>query len=74
MIVLAIVVFGFIGLNTDWNCTIQSIKDANYGMIGLGSLTMLLAHFLRAYRWNMLTETANYKLNHRRTFYSVMVG
>jgi uncharacterized protein (TIRG00374 family) len=74
MIVLAIVVFSFIGLNTDWNSTIQSIKDANYVMIGFGSLTMIVAHFLRAYRWNMLTETANYTLNHRRTFYSVMVG
>ena len=41
MIVLAIIVFGFIGMNTDWNSTIQSIKDANYTMIGLGSLTML---------------------------------
>ncbi len=74
MIVLAIVVFGFIGYKTDWNKTIQSIKDANYAMIGMGSIIMLGAHFLRAYRWNMLTETANFKLNHRRTFYSVMAG
>ncbi len=74
MIVLAIVVFGFIGYKTDWDKTLQSIKDANYTMIGIGSIIMLGAHFLRAYRWNMLTETANYKLNHRRTFYSVMAG
>ncbi len=74
MIVLAIVVFGFIGYKTDWDKTLQSIKDANYAMIGIGSIIMLGAHFLRAYRWNMLTETANYKLNHRRTFYSVMAG
>lgn len=74
MIVLAIVVFGFIGYKTDWDKTIQSIKDANYTMIGIGSIIMLGAHFLRAYRWNMLTETAGYKLNHRRTFYSVMAG
>ena len=74
MIVLAIIVFGFIGYKTDWNKTMQSIKDANYMMIGLGSIIMLGAHFLRAYRWSMLTETANFKLNHRRTFYSVMAG
>lgn len=74
MIVFAIVVFAFIGYSLDWANTWESIKRANFYMIGLGSLTMLVAHFLRGYRWNMLTETANIKLNHRRSFYSVMTG
>jgi len=74
MIVLAIVVFAFIGYSMDLASTWESIKKANFYMIGLGSATMLVAHFLRGYRWNMLTETANIKLNHRRSFYSVMTG
>ena len=74
MIALAIVVFAFIGYSMDLKATWESIKKANFYMIGLGSVTMLVAHFLRGYRWNMLTETANIKLNHRRSFYSVMTG
>ena len=74
MIALAIAVFAFIGYSMDLKSTWESIKKANFYMIGLGSFTMLIAHFLRGYRWNMLTETANIKLNHRRSFYSVMTG
>ena len=64
LIALAIVVFAFIGYSMDLKATWESIKKANFYMIGLGSVTMLVAHFLRGYRWNMLTETANIKLNH----------
>jgi len=74
MIALAIAVFAFIGYSMDLKATWESIKKANFYMIGLGSITMLIAHFLRGYRWNMLTETANINLNYRRSFYSVMIG
>lgn len=74
MITLAVVVFGYIGYKIDWNNTWQSVKNANLPLILLAACTMIFAHFIRAYRWNMLTQTNGYTLNVRRSFYSVMIG
>ncbi len=74
MITLAVIVFGFIGYKIDWINTWHSIKNANIALILLAAATMIFAHFIRAYRWNMLTQTNGYTLNVRRSFYSVMIG
>jgi uncharacterized protein (TIRG00374 family) len=74
MITLAVVVFGYIGYKIDWNNTWQSVKNAYLPLILLAACTMIFAHFIRAYRWNMLTQTNGYTLNVRRSFYSVMIG
>lgn len=74
MVVLAIAVFGYIGYKTDWKATWIAIQGANYGLVFLGSCIMLLAHYLRAYRWNQLSSTAGYPLQVKRAFYSVMAG
>lgn len=74
MMVLAIVVFGYILLNTDWSKTWVAIKNANYTFILFGSLIMAGSHYLRGWRWTMLTDAAGFKVNPRRAFYSVMTG
>jgi uncharacterized protein (TIRG00374 family) len=74
MLVLAVSVFGYIGYKTDWTATWTAIQGAHYGLIFIGTLIMLLAHFLRAYRWSILGATTGYPLNVRRAFYSVMAG
>jgi uncharacterized protein (TIRG00374 family) len=52
----------------------KSIKSANLWMILCGSLSMFFAHYLRAYRWKMLSEASGKPINVRRAFYSVMTG
>ena len=74
MIILAIVVFGYIIMSTDWSKTWVAIKHANYTFILFGSLIMAGSHYLRGWRWTMLTDAAGYKVNTRRAFYSVMTG
>ena len=74
MIVFAIGIIGYIGKNTDWTSTMKSIKSANMWMILCGSLSMFFAHYLRAYRWKMLSEASGKPINIRRAFYSVMTG
>lgn len=71
---LAVVVFYYIYQKTDWVATFEKMKTANLWWLLFAFAVNLVAHFLRAYRWNMLTEPAGYKLNHRRSFYSVLTG
>ncbi len=74
MLVLALAVFGYIGYSTNWTETFKALKQANLSFIIFGAIIMLLAHFLRAYRWSILTKTNGYPINTRRAFYSVMTG
>jgi uncharacterized protein (TIRG00374 family) len=74
LIVFAIGVFLLIGFKTDWTKTWASIKSADPTWIAASLVFMLGAHWLRGARWTLLTEPAGYKLNQRRSFYSVMVG
>lgn len=74
MLLLALSVFGYIGVKTDWTATWTAIQGAHYGLIFVGTIIMVLAHFLRAYRWSILGSTTGYPLNVRRAFCSVMAG
>lgn len=53
---------------------IADIQSANYFFITLSSITVLLAHFIRALRWQLLIETLGEKAKLKYTFYAVMVG
>lgn len=74
LLLLAIGVFALIGIKTDWKATWQSVKSADPFWLGAAILIMPFAHWLRGYRWNMLTKPAGYELNARRSFYAVMTG
>ncbi len=71
---LAVVVFYFIYQKTDWVQTLKVIRNAHVAWSFFAFGSIMLAHFLRALRWNMLTEPQGYKLNTRRSFYAVMIG
>lgn len=74
MILLAAGVFTAIGFKIDWVQTGNAVKNANlYWLLG-ATATMLYAHYLRGWRWNMLTEPAGYPMNKLRAFYAVMIG
>ena len=74
MLVFAIAVFGYIGYATNWSETFKALKQANISFIIFGAIIMLLAHYLRAFRWSILTKTNGFPINTRRAFYSVMTG
>ncbi len=74
MLVFAVAVFGYIGYSTNWTETFKALEQANVSFIILGAAIMLFAHYLRAFRWGILTKTNGFPINIRRAFYSVMTG
>ena len=74
MILLAVGVFTAIGFKINWQETANSVKNANIYWLLAATISMLTAHYLRGWRWNMLTEPAGYPLNKTRAFYAVMIG
>lgn len=74
VILLSVAMFVWIGMKTDWETTGNAIKNASPFWLCLAVIPMLLAHWLRGARWNMLSEPAGFKLNNRRSFYAVMSG
>jgi uncharacterized protein (TIRG00374 family) len=74
MVVVSLALFGYIGFTVDWAHTWSAIRQASIFWILVYSLIMMMAHFIRGWRWNMLTEPVGYTLNKRRSFYAVMTG
>ncbi|MCL9980649.1 MAG: flippase-like domain-containing protein [Bacteroidia bacterium] len=74
MIIFAVGVFVYIGVETNWVETWKAVKSANYFYILLAVILMTTAHYLRGARWDQLSRAAGYPINHRRAFYSVMSG
>ncbi|MEK0421543.1 MAG: UPF0104 family protein [Bacteroidetes bacterium] len=74
IIVLTILIFLWIGLKTDWAATWNAVVSADLRWVGTSVLVMIFAHWLRGYRWNMLTAPAGFPLNTKRSFYAVMSG
>lgn len=74
MIVASLAVFGYIGYSVDWSHTWTAIQQASGLWILVYCLVMIFAHFIRGWRWTMLTEPVGYALNKRRSFYAVMTG
>lgn len=50
------------------------IKNANYYWLTLSALLVLLAHWVRALRWQMLIQALGKPVALKHTFYAVMVG
>lgn len=52
----------------------SNIKNANYYWLSLSALIVLLAHWVRALRWQMLIQALGKPIALKHTFYAVMVG
>lgn len=50
------------------------IKKANYYWLAVSALLVLLAHWVRALRWQMLIQALGKPVALKHTFYAVMVG
>lgn len=52
----------------------SEFKNANYYWVALSAAMVLLAHFVRALRWQMLITALGKPVNLNATFYALMVG
>ncbi|MSP57921.1 MAG: hypothetical protein CK532_07810 [Flavobacteriales bacterium] len=74
MILVALAVFTAIGYKINWKETAESIHNAKPVWLLSAAILMLMAHFLRGWRWKILLEPTGYTIHIRRTFYSVLAG
>ncbi len=74
LIVLTALIFLWIGLKTDWSATWMAVLSADLKWVAASVVVMIFGHWLRGYRWNMLTKPAGFPLNTKRSFYAVMSG
>lgn len=52
----------------------KEIKSANFLWVIISTLTVLLAHVVRALRWKMLYHSIQYKVSFWNAYHAVMVG
>ncbi|MBL7925812.1 MAG: flippase-like domain-containing protein [Bacteroidia bacterium] len=60
--------------DVDIEQTWQKIKNANWFWVWLSVICSVAAYFSRAYRWNMLIETAGYKPRFMASVYAVCIA
>jgi uncharacterized protein (TIRG00374 family) len=53
---------------------VARLKDINYFFVALSMLLMLIAHFVRGYRWSLMLAPVGYKISNLRTFNAILVG
>ncbi len=71
---LAVVVFYFSMRHLDWSELLDQLKNVEYSWVIASMVMSLLAHYFRAYRWNILIKPIGYAPNAFRTTLSVIVG
>ena len=74
ILLLSVAMFYWIWQKTDWKSTAETLTNASILWIIIGIFPMLIAHYLRAARWNQLTQPLGFPLNKRRSFYAVLSG
>lgn len=52
----------------------QEIRTANYFWVTVSAIAVLIAHMLRALRWQMLYQSIHYKVSFWHTYHAVMIG
>lgn len=69
---ILLLVFAFKG--QDLSAIFEGLKTANYYWVFLSLIVMIIAHYARALRWNMLLKPINAHPPHLNTFASVMIA
>lgn len=83
--ILQLVIFAAIGAGLVWlsihnipdkdvEITKQSFKKADYGVVLLSAVISILAHVVRAWRWNSMLQPVGHSINFKNSFAAVMVG
>lgn len=60
--------------NKDVETTKQSFKDADYLIVAISAIISLLAHVVRAWRWNMLMQPIGHSISFKNSFAAVIIG
>ena len=82
---LQLILFAAIGVGLVWlsihnipdkdvETTKQSFKDANYTVVIISALISVLAHVIRAWRWDMLMQPIGHNISFKNSFTGVMIG
>lgn len=58
----------------DWNELRETLQQANYGWLALGSFILIFSHVARAYRWRQLLQAAGEEVPLGIAFAAVMTG
>ncbi len=58
----------------DIETTKQSFKNANYTIVIISAIISLLAHAVRAWRWNLLMQPLGHSISFKNSFAGVMIG
>ena len=83
--ILQLVLFAAIGVGLVWlsihnipdkdiETTKQSFKNADYTIVVISALFSLLAHVVRAWRWNLLMQPLGHSISLKNSFAGVMIG
>lgn len=59
---------------SDWNSILKDLSGANYIFLVPATLMLLLSHYIRALRWQILIHPLGYRPGTLNTFLAVMVG
>ncbi|HKC66664.1 MAG TPA: lysylphosphatidylglycerol synthase transmembrane domain-containing protein [Bacteroidia bacterium] len=82
---LQLILFATIGIGLVWlsihnipdkdiETTKQSFKIADYTVVVFSALISILAHVIRAWRWDMLMKPLGHKISFKNSFAAVMIG
>ncbi|MFI5141175.1 MAG: lysylphosphatidylglycerol synthase transmembrane domain-containing protein [Bacteroidia bacterium] len=82
---LQLILFASIGVGLVWlsihnipdkdiETTKQSFKNANYTIVIISALISILAHAIRAWRWDMLMKPIGHNISFKNSFAGVMIG
>ena len=58
----------------DIETTKQSFKNADYTVVIISALVSILAHAVRAWRWDMLMKPLGHSISFKNSFAGVMIG
>lgn len=83
--ILQLVIFTAIGAGLVWlsihnipdeemETTKQSFKNADYFVVTLSAIISILAHVVRAWRWNSMLQPLGHSITFKNSFAAVMIG
>jgi len=83
--ILQLLLFAAIGVGFVWlsihniadkdiEITKQAFKKADYTIVIISALISLLAHVVRAWRWNLLMQPLGHSISFKNSFAGVMIG
>lgn len=71
---VGLIILYFVFRNEDITQIWHDIQHANYGWIAITYIISLLAHYTRAYRWNLLIKQTGQKVSNGEAYLALLAG